>query len=91
MKRVKHNTGTNQNFSALSTKYWIVAACEEIQNRKKNMQVELTTKCAKQIMATKLSLTAFTTTATHFSGPFVTIHGKGKQIQKNIIYVCLYA
>ena len=27
-----HNSGTNQTLSMLSTKYWIIAACEEIMD-----------------------------------------------------------
>ena len=34
-----HNAGTNQTLSALSTKYWIMAAREEIAEWEKNVQL----------------------------------------------------
>ena len=48
-----HNAGTNQTLSALSTKYWIVAAREEIAEWEKECAacIRRKAKCAKQIMA----------------------------------------
>ena len=48
-----HNAGTNQTLSALSTKYWIMAAREEIAEWKKECAacIRRKAKCAKQIMA----------------------------------------
>ena len=91
-----HNAGTNQTLSALSTKYWIIAAREEIVEWEKECAacIKRKAKCAKQIMAPlplnrlKLSLRAFTRTAVDFGGPFVTIQGRGKQRQKR--YLCLF-
>ena len=73
----------NQTLSALSTKYWLVAACEEIAEWEKECAacIRRKAKCAKQIIAPlplnrlKLSLRAFTRTAVDFGGPFVTIQG----------------
>ena len=43
------NAGTNQTLSALSTKYWIVAAREEIAEREKECAacIRRKAKCAK--------------------------------------------
>ena len=48
-----HNAGTNQTLSALSTKYWIIAAREEIAEWEKQCAIciKRKAKCAKQIMA----------------------------------------
>ena len=91
-----HNAGTNQTLSALSTKYWIMAAREEIAEWEKECAacIRRKAKCAKQIMAPlplnrlKLSLRDFTRTAVDFGGPFVTIQGRGRQRQK--CYLCLF-
>ena len=91
-----HTAGTNQTLSALSTKYWIIAAHEEIAEWEKECAacIRRKAKCAKQIMAPlplnrlKLSLRAFTRTAVDYGGPFVTIQGRGKQRQKR--YLCLF-
>ena len=89
------NAGTNQTLSALSTKYWIMAAREEIAEWEKECAacISRKAKCAKQIMAPlplnrlKLSLRAFTRTAVDFGGPFVTIQGRGRQRQTLFILV----
>ena len=49
----KHSTGTNQTLSSLSTKYWIVAAREEILQWEKEYAACLRKKeqCTKQVMA----------------------------------------
>ena len=91
-----HTAGTNQTLSALSTKYWIIAAREEIAEWEKECAacIRRKAKCTKQIMAPlplnrlKLSLRAFTRTAVDYGGPFVTIQGRGKQRQKR--YLCLF-
>jgi len=85
-----HTAGTNQTLSAISTRFWIVAAREEIMNWEKECAgcKRRKAKCAKQVMAPlplnrlKLSLMAFVRTA------FVTIQGQGKQRQKR--YLCLF-
>ena len=86
-----HNAGTNQTLSALSTKYWIMAAREKIAQWENECAacIRRKAKCAKQIMAPlsralnrlKLSLRAFTRTAVDFGGPFVSIQGRGRQRQ----------
>ena len=91
-----HNAGTNQTLSALSTKYWIIAAREEIAEWEKQCAIciKRKAKCAQQIMAPlplnriKSSLRTFVRTAVDFGGPFVTIQGRGKQRQKR--YLCLF-
>ena len=91
-----HTAGSNQTLSTLSTKCWIIAACEEIAEWEKECAacIRKKVKCAKQIMAPlplnrlKLSLRAFTRTAVDFGGPFVTIQGRGKLRQKH--YLCLF-
>lgn len=91
-----HNAGTNQTLSALSTKYWIIAAREEIVEWEKKCAacIRRKAKNAVQIMAPlplnrlKSSLRAFTRTAVDFGGPFVTVQGRGKQRQKR--YLCLF-
>ena len=91
-----HNAGINQTLSALSTKYWIMAAREEIAEWEKECAacIRRKAKCAKQIMVPlplnqlKLSLRAFTRTAVDFGRPFVTIQGRGRQRQKR--YLCLF-
>ena len=91
-----HNAGTNQKLSALSTKYWIMAAREEIAEWEKECAacIRRKAKCPKQIMAPlslnrlKLSLRDIMRTAVDFGGPFVTIQGRGRQRQKR--YLCLF-
>ena len=83
----KHSAGNNQTLSSLSTKYWIVAAREEILEWEKGCAACLRKKaqCVKQVMAPlplcklQSSLRAFTRTAVDFAGPFKTVQGRGKQ------------
>jgi len=80
----------------ISTRFWIVAAREEIMDWGKECAVckKRKAKCAKQVMVPlplnrlKSSLRAFVRTAVDFAGPFVTIQGRGKQWQK--CYLCLF-
>ena len=91
-----HNSGTNQTLSLLSTKYWIMAAREEIIEWEKECATckRRKAKNAEQIMAPlpanrlKLSLRSFTRTAVDFGGPFITKQGRGKPRQKR--YLCLF-
>ena len=91
-----HNSGTNHTLSLLSTKYWIVAAREEIIEWEKecNTCKRRKAKNAEQIMAPlpssrlKLSLRAFSRTAVDFGGPFLTVQGRGKPRCKR--YLCLF-
>ena len=91
-----HNSGTNQILSLLSTKYWIIAAREEIIEWERECAIckRRKAKHAEQIMAPlpinrlKPSLRAFTRTAVDFGGPFFTIQGRGKCRCKR--YLCLF-
>ena len=73
-----HNSGTNQTLSLLSTKYWIIAAREEIIEWEKECATckRRKAKNAQQIMVPlpanrlKLSLRSFTRAAVYFGGPF---------------------
>ena len=92
----RHNAGTNQTLSALSAKYWIIAAREEILEWEKECAACLRkrAKYAKQVMAPlplcrlQPSLRASTRTAVDFAGPFMTIQGRGNQRCKR--YLCLF-
>ena len=82
--------------SLLSTKYWIIAAQEEIIEWERECAIckRRKAKHAEQIMAPlpinrlKPSLKAFTRTAVDFGGPFFTIQGRGKCRGKR--YLCLF-
>ncbi|XP_046550351.1 uncharacterized protein LOC124260148 [Haliotis rubra] len=92
----KHAVGTNQTLAALSSKYWVIAAREEIRAWE--------TECAfcrrqkaqprPQIMAplpklrVSYSLRAFTHVGVDYAGPFLTIQGRLKKRQKR--YLCLF-
>ncbi|CAG2208608.1 unnamed protein product [Mytilus edulis] len=92
----KHVSGTNQTFSALSSRFWIISGREEIREyehecytcRKKKATV------AEQVMVPlpeirfKTPLHAFARTAVDFGGPFITVQGIGKRRQKR--YLCLF-
>ncbi|XP_065905598.1 uncharacterized protein [Dysidea avara] len=103
-KLVKHyhekghyNSGTNQTLSSLSTKYWIIVACEETIEWEKECATckRRKAKNAEQIMTPlptnllKLSLRSFARAAVDFRGPFLTKQGRGKPWQKH--YLCLFA
>lgn len=93
----EHNHGgTNQTLSALSTKYWILSAREEIREVETNCMEcrRRKSKAAQQIMAPlpnirlNVPLRAFGHTAVDFAGPFVTVQGRGKRREKR--YLCLF-
>ena len=81
-----HNAGTNQTLSLLSSKYWIIAAREEMIEWEKQCAFCKRRKArnANQIMAPlplnrlETSLNAFTRVAVDFGGPFITIQGRGR-------------
>ena len=85
-----HNAGTNQTWSSLSTRFWIIAAREAILEWEKEcaMCQKRKAKVAQRIMAPlplnrlTTSLRAFTKVAVDFGGPFMTIQGRGKPRQK---------
>ena len=91
-----HNAGVNQTLSHLSSKYWIIAAREEIIEWEKQCAFckKRKAKNATQIMAPlplnrlETSLKAFTRVAVDFGGPFTIIQGRGKRRGKR--YLCLF-
>ena len=91
-----HNSGTNQTLSMLSTKYWIIAACEEIMDWERECAIckKRKAKQAEQIMAPlpiirlKPSLRAFVQTPVDLAGLFITKQGRGKSRCKR--YLCLF-
>ena len=88
--------GTNQTLSALSSKYWIIAAREEIRDVENSCMMckRRKAKTAQQIMAPlpkirlSVPLRAFAHTAVDFAGPFITVQGRGKRRMKR--YLCLF-
>ena len=92
----RHITGTNHTLGNLSTKYWIVAAPEEIRewenecNECKRSQA----KAARQVMAPlpktrlRLPLRSFTRISVDFGGPFITVQGRRKRRVKR--WLCLF-
>ena len=95
-EKVNHNSGINQTLSMLSTKYWIIAAREEIINWERECATckRRKAKQAEQIMAPlptfrlRPSLRAFVRTAVDFARPFITKQGRGKSRCKH--YFCLF-
>ena len=91
-----HSTVANQTLSSLSSKYWILAARKAIieWERECGTCKRKRTKNALQIMVplplnrSKTSLRVFTRSAVDFAGPFVTVQGRGKRIEKQ--YLCLF-
>ena len=91
-----HASGTNQTLADLSTRFWIIAAREEIRAWEKNCMEcrRRKAKPASQVMAplprirVKEPLRAFSRIAVDFAGPFFTIQGRGKTRQKR--YLCLF-
>ena len=86
----KHIAGTNQTLAALSQRFWILSAREEIREFEKECYEcrRRKTKAGNQIMAPlpsirlKMPLKAFARTAVDYGGPFLTIQGRGKQRAK---------
>ena len=65
---------TNQTLAALSTRYWLLAGCEEIREWE-----EECTMCRQRL---KPSLRAFARSAVDFTGPFFSVQGQGKRREK---------
>ena len=92
-----HNSGTDQTLLLLSTKFWIIAACEEIIEWERECTIckRRNAKHAEQIMASLtinclsylLELLLYRT-AVGFGGPFFTIQSRGKSRCKH--YLCLF-
>lgn len=91
-----NHSGTNQTLSELSSRYWIIAAREEIRNCETNCMEcrRRKLKPGKQIMAplpnirVNMPLRAFAHTAVDYAGPFLTKQGRGKHREKR--YLCLF-
>ena len=91
----RHITGTNHTLGNLSTKYWIVAAREEIRGWQNefNECKRRRAKAARQVMAPlpktrlRLSLRSFTRILVDFGGPFITVQGRGKRVKR---WLCLF-
>ena len=91
-----HASGTNQTLADLSSRFWIIAAREEIRAWEKNCTESRKRKAkpASQVMAplprirVKEPLRAFSKIAVDFAGPFFIIQGRGKARQKR--YLCLF-
>ncbi|XP_067653340.1 uncharacterized protein [Haliotis asinina] len=91
-----HHMGTNSTLAALSSKYWIPSAREEIRSWERECAVCVRRKAkpSSQIMAplpavrVKYSLRAFDQSAVDYAGPFVTVQGRSKKRQKR--YLCLF-
>jgi len=90
------HSGTNHTLSLISLKYWIISARKEIIELEKECLVckRKKAKKAQQIMAPlplhrlTTSMRAFTRTAVDYTGPFITIQGRGKRREKR--YLCLF-
>ena len=93
---LRNHSGTNDVLSALSAKYWIIHAREEIRKVERACMEchRQKVKVAKQIMAPlsdirlNMPLQAFAHTSVDYGGPFVTIQGCGKKREKR--YLCLF-
>ena len=91
-----HARGTNQTLADLSSRFWIIAAREEIRAWEMNCTEcrKRKAKPASQVMAplprlrVKEPLRAFSKIAVDFAGSFFTIQGRGKARQKR--YLCLF-
>ena len=94
-EKVKH-FGVNYTLAALSSKFWILSAREEIKKWQKQCAICIKNKAKpiNQIMALlpdnrpSIPFRAFTRIAIDFAGPFVTIQGRGKKRNKR--YLCLF-
>ena len=95
-ERGNHATGTNQTLAALSTRYWLLAGKEEIQEWEKECVVCRRRKlkpCSQKTAPLptsrlKTSLQAFVRSSDDFAGPFITVQGRGKRREKR--YLCLF-
>ncbi|XP_053390684.1 uncharacterized protein LOC128553526 [Mercenaria mercenaria] len=82
--------------SSLSTRFWIEAAREEIQDWENECSYckRAKSKSAIQIMAPlpdirlDMPMRAFAHTAVDYAGPYITIQGCGKRREKR--YLCLF-
>ena len=95
-EKANHSAGTNFILSQLSSRFWIIAAREEIRDCEAecNGCKKRKNKLASQIMAPlpqvrlRLSYRAFDQVGVDYAGPFTTVQGRGKQRLKR--YLCLF-
>lgn len=94
-EKCKHG-GTNQTLAALSTRYWVVAAREEIREAENDCRMcrRRKARAGQQIMGPipelriGQSMRAFSQTAVDYAGPFFTKQGRGRPRNKR--YLCLF-
>ncbi|XP_012561357.3 uncharacterized protein LOC105846812 [Hydra vulgaris] len=88
--------GTNQLLTKLSERYWVIRGREEIRDAEAKCNKCKLRRCkpAQQLMAPlpamrfKEPLRAFARIGIDFAGPFLTMQGRGKILQKR--YLCLF-
>jgi hypothetical protein len=93
---VNNHSGTNFTMNALSSRYWIIHAREEIRDVERCCTEcrRRTAKPSSQIMGPipsirlSMPLRAFAHTSVDFGGPFITVQGRGKRREKR--YLCLF-
>eukprot|EP00795_Rhopilema_esculentum_P002347 gene2347-17984_t len=87
-----HAGGTNQTLAAISSRFWIISAREEIREWENecNWCKRRKARACSQIMAPlpsirlAMSLRAFERVAVDYGGPFITMQGRGKRREKTI-------
>ena len=95
-EQFNHVGGTNQVLAALSQKFWINGAREEIRkwekkcNSCKKQKAKISTQIMSNLPKFRLakSLKAFTNVGVDFAGPFETKQGRGKIRHKR--WLCLF-
>ena len=91
-----HAGGTNQTLAAISSRFWIISAREEIREWENecNWCKRRKARACSQIMAPlpsirlAMSLRAVERVAVDYGGPFITMQGRGKRREKR--YLCLF-
>ena len=91
-----HAGGTNQTLAAISSRFWIISAREEIREWENecNWCKRRKARACSQIMAPlpriryAMSSRAFERVAVDYGGPFITIQGRGNRREKR--YLCLF-
>ena len=94
-----HHPGTNQTYAAISSRFWIISAREEIRQWEHECCwcKKRKAKACNQIMAPlpsnrlAMSLRAFERISVDYGGPFITIQGRGKRREKRYLalFTCL--
>ena len=92
----RYHAGTNDTLAALSERFWVEAAREEIRDWEAQCMVcrKRKARTAEQIMAplpkSRLAtpLRAFARSSVDYGGPYLTKHGRGRSKSKR--YLCLF-